>query len=105
MRKEYTGIIPALAGNTTIRCSIKLRFRDHPRTRGEHIQPEMKLACIQGSSPHSRGTLLHEIVAHGQEGIIPALAGNTDSWLTTDDKKEDHPRTRGEHHSKNCIAT
>ena len=72
------GIIPAYAGST--RCavlSIKAP-RDHPRIRGEHLNPLLMPSQRPGSSPHTRGALggAH----HGREngGIIPAYAGSTD---------------------------
>ncbi len=92
-----TGIIPACAGNTPIRCSGRLLSGDHPRMRGEHCFVAMSAPCLLGSSPHARGTLFcgHSICSF--VGIIPACAGNTvPVWLGVE-LVQDHPRMRGEH--------
>ena len=51
------GIIPALAGNTSL-SSTKDRLRpDHPRSRGEYSPPPSSATVDIGSSPLSRGIL------------------------------------------------
>ena len=50
-----TGIIPALAGNTSRHRRRRFIFRDHPRSRGEYIAPQTTAFHLQGSSPLSRG--------------------------------------------------
>ena len=72
------GIIPAYAGNTAVMYRSQVMAtgssphtrgtqrlwrqwrgsrRDHPRIRGEHIDPEDFADFLMGSSPHTRGTL------------------------------------------------
>ena len=71
-------IIPALAGNTAAYLRLPQTTGDHPRSRGEYRHPGMEDAAQGGSSPLSRGILGDEAAGGGGEGIIPALAGNTD---------------------------
>ena len=52
-------IIPAHAGFTSggpYRCR---RRRDHPRTRGVYDTSQLRVTDTAGSSPHTRGLLLH----------------------------------------------
>ena len=73
----WVGIIPAYAGSTRIRRPRRAGRRDHPRIRGEHAFVIWLADWVAGSSPHTRGALLHhhEIISCSR----------------------DHPRIRGEH--------
>ena len=71
------GIIPALAGNTTVIAQGRLAQR--------------------GSSPRLRGTLEYGGVIVIVHGIIPALAGNTVASTDSIGVVWDHPRACGEH--------
>ena len=71
------GIIPAHAGNTTM--------RNFPYLRDE------------GSSPRMRGTLMGFATLPVTFGIIPAHAGNTDRIVGIILIVGDHPRACGEH--------
>ena len=52
------GITPAYAGNTD-KSEIKdILRKDHPRIRGEHCKGCRGRNSIEGSPPHTRGTLL-----------------------------------------------
>ena len=75
--KMTPGIIPALAGNTSSGCWMLCSGKDHPRSRGEYVQPFTKNDSYTGSSPLSRGIqfVLQTVLNDGR--IIPALAGNT----------------------------
>ena len=53
-----TGLIPARAGNTRSLHGLLRWRRAHPRSRGEHLLCVCLLACLLGSSPLARGTLL-----------------------------------------------
>ena len=75
--EEHRGIIPALAGNTASIRSTRSRCGDHPRACGEHVVAEIINPTASGSSPRLRGTQERERVKRLEEGIIPALAGNT----------------------------
>ena len=72
-----SGIIPALAGNTT------------------EAQLDQTRQC--GSSPRLRGTRLFREPGLGEGGIIPALAGNTQNCYSLSGSSGDHPRACGEH--------
>ena len=96
-RAAAHGIIPALAGNTSIAVSTMAYCRDHPRACGEHRFLYRWGILNLGSSPRLRGT-------HGVEygwviviGIIPALAGNTPPLYKSGALTWDHPRACGEH--------
>ena len=77
-RQGYAGIIPAYAGSTRRRAPCWPSTADHPRIRGEHFISRASMARTMGSSPHTRGALLHSRVDAGDRGIIPAYAGSTD---------------------------
>ena len=91
------GIIPALAGNTSMSCVRRNHAGDHPRACGEHVVPYLLRQRVRGSSPRLRGTLWWRAPACGSGGIIPALAGNTSAALSTVSNTWDHPRACGEH--------
>ena len=92
-----TGIIPALAGNTTGRPHRTSANWDHPRACGEHFAVVSHTRMSVGSSPRLRGTRVHEYRQAQGRGIIPALAGNTNRSRVTTDHGGDHPRACGEH--------
>ena len=91
------GIIPAYAGNTTERSSRATATRDHPRVCGEHVSWWDGERLRVGSSPRMRGTLNVQQTARRDVGIIPAYAGNTDSFPPRHARRGDHPRVCGEH--------
>ena len=92
-----SGIIPACAGNTTPSERSSPLTRDHPRVCGEHIGDLGTFEFIEGSSPRVRGTRLRARLRRLRNGIIPACAGNTSSWLPRIKCLRDHPRVCGEH--------
>ena len=75
----YMRIIPALAGNTVVFIVFLLSFWDHPRACGEHLWFRRGAARLLGSSPRLRGTRTDIVRQWCGIGIIPALAGNTQS--------------------------
>ena len=90
-------IIPALAGNTTPRSRSTTSRRDHPRSRGEYRCGAPLLTRPEGSSPLSRGIRCRGCARPPTTRIIPALAGNTQGFVTAYDITADHPRSRGEY--------
>ena len=70
-------IIPALAGNTLHRTQPAGQRLDHPRSRGEYMGGAGMSQREWGSSPLSRGIPTHVETGPRRMGIIPALAGNT----------------------------
>ena len=71
--------------------------KDHPRIRGEHILGRLWVPETLGSSPHTRGALLHPLERLDETRIIPAYAGSTYLPKEADIFEGDHPRIRGEH--------
>ena len=78
-RPPCRGIIPALAGNTSRRSADVSSTTDHPRSRGEYRPIAVAARRWAGSSPLSRGIRGVAPPCMRQRGIIPALAGNTQS--------------------------
>ena len=101
----HRGIIPALAGNTSLSTWLRASGGDHPRACGEH----QNLSCAHllglGSSPRLRGTLTSPWRVSPTIGIIPALAGNTHTAIRKHGRCWDHPRACGEHLPENIGAT
>ena len=76
--RYFCGIIPALAGNTVSYDVSTSARRDHPRACGEHEELNRQIDLSTGSSPRLRGTHRGLVPVLVPDGIIPALAGNTD---------------------------
>ena len=94
---DTSGIIPALAGNTQF-DNIVFDYRsDHPRSRGEYTLIDSYQRKKSGSSPLSRGIRPVGYQPTKEEGIIPALAGNTEFASNVTWQHKDHPRSRGEY--------
>ena len=94
-----SGIIPALAGNTTTHLTVGVGPTDHPRSRGEYLAAPAAGVVVRGSSPLSRGILVMVVMSGSCPGIIPALAGNTSGRAMRSLPVADHPRSRGEYTS------
>ena len=90
------GIIPACAGNSLRGPMTRCPKRDHPRMRGEQVQPGMRDLWAGGSSPHARGTAERRHLRRSLRGIIPACAGNSAPNQAGRGTNRDHPRMRGE---------
>ena len=89
-------IIPAYAGNASLRSTIPTKSADHPRVCGERSCSTRPPTTGGGSSPRMRGT-------PGQQGrlvvdarIIPAYAGNAPCRSLRGCGHTDHPRVCGE---------
>ena len=91
------GIIPAYAGSTPPSVTLGGSSWDHPRIRGEHPPALGVLTANAGSSPHTRGALLHKKFNSSRDRIIPAYAGSTRAAARPMWPGADHPRIRGEH--------
>ena len=72
-------------------------LRDHPRACGEHSRPDHPTRYPRGSSPRMRGTLIMTANTTRRCGIIPAHAGNTNTYDNFACACGDHPRACGEH--------
>ena len=95
---QWTGIIPAYAGNTYVQTSDINLTGDHPRVCGEHLNTVGVIGTTVGSSPRMRGTQDKRHYCRQHTGIIPAYAGNTEGTLKRLVIRGDHPRVCGEHH-------
>ena len=93
----HSGIIPALAGNTSKSTRPPLLGRDHLRSRGEYVSLPSTPHMIVGSSPLSRGIPVAILSCQVGPRIIPALAGNTLMGSEGAPSRADHPRSRGEY--------
>ena len=91
------GIIPADAGNTRAKSLETMYGLDHPRVCGEHLWMPPTMPLTMGSSPRMRGTQMQDIGIDLSDGIIPAYAGNTESFERGNGSCGDHPRVCGEH--------
>ncbi len=96
----YRRIIPAHAGSTAMFWSFRVRRPDHPRSRGEHLHLAALAVPRTGSSPLTRGAPLDRMVNVNEVRIIPAHAGSTPRSSTRRWGGADHPRSRGEHASR-----
>ena len=90
------GITPACAGKTRLIEITKELESDHPRMRGEDVDPITVGFMQWGSPPHARGRRRsHNRRVHAV-GITPACAGKTPTHAREWCRAEDHPRMRGE---------
>ena len=96
-RTAFSGIIPALAGNTAATQPRTSWLPDHPRSRGEYASACAVASSAAGSSPLSRGIRGPPRLRPVPAGIIPALAGNTRVSRRRVAGMGDHPRSRGEY--------
>ncbi len=95
-RTPAARIIPAPAGNASVRLTISRNASDHPRACGERrIEMTLRYAHL-GSSPRLRGTLVAKPLSVREFRIIPAPAGNAAPLSTKFHWKTDHPRACGE---------
>ena len=97
---EQDRIIPADAGSTFSRRTVRTTWWDHPRGCGEHTLAVIWSRLHPGSSPRMRGArrLRHAIPV--SDRIIPADAGSTSLSNTLNSRGKDHPRGCGEH----CVC-
>ena len=89
-------LIPAHAGKTTSTSREGNSPRAHPRSRGENGCAANRATPKRGSSPLTRGKLLHEHVRALFGGFIPAHAGKTRMRGRRSCTCPAHPRSRGE---------
>ena len=72
--------IPAYAGNALVAMAALADGQVHPRIRGERRNAAAIDQTIDGSSPHTRGTLLGHPEPEIIYRFIPAYAGN--AWMS-----------------------
>ena len=90
------GITPAHAGKSQLLTGQADSPRDHPRTCGEKLKPNMKRRRSMGSPPHMRGKARKFSGLVANNGITPAHAGKSPHRLRSISPERDHPRTCGE---------
>ena len=73
----FKGITPAHAGTTFHRCELLRRYRDHPRSCGNHVATKTGIYAILGSPPLMREPLFTVNQINDNFGITPAHAGTT----------------------------
>ena len=71
------GLIPALAGTTTVSRRARSRRGAHPRAGGDDRPDAFRGLCPHGSSPRWRGRPSARQILRFPHGLIPALAGTT----------------------------
>jgi len=91
------GTTPARAGSTVVSPPTPSAPRNHPRSRGEHVPPEVNATDEKELPPLARGALALQGVDVTLEGTTPARAGSTTTAPTTWWPRRNHPRSRGEH--------
>ena len=101
---RHRRFIPADAGNTSRSSSLLISRTVHPRGRGEHPATDHTRRFCRGSSPRTRGTLVHRERRRFLERFIPADAGNTPPSATRPASLAVHPRGRGEHWLAQVLA-
>ena len=92
----WSGLIPAHAGKTSSRGTVRPRGRAHPRSRGENLRARSAGRRIEGSSPLTRGKPGHDAPAADCGRLIPAHAGKTRRTQGAGGRVGAHPRSRGE---------
>ena len=112
------GIIPAYAGNTLARNTMRPIRRDHPRVCGEHGNRRPREVSVWGSSPRMRGTLWGFVASYfairdhprvcgehtilmsarvSMRGTSPRMRGTPSKFHGMMRIVGDHPRVCGEH--------
>ena len=89
-------LIPAHAGKTGLRHSLRAGYRAHPRSRGENVVDRKPQMSMTGSSPLTRGkpSARHSMLTALR--LIPAHAGKTSPPHSRLGRSQAHPRSRGE---------
>ena len=102
--KRSYRFIPARAGNTPRPAVPSIGHPVHPRSRGEHLTVPLRDHGYLGSSPLARGT--HPLLPPPDEPrrFIPARAGNTRRGGSIPETLAVHPRSRGEHISRDSVT-
>ncbi len=88
-------IIPAHAGQTRLRVSVRLSVPDHPRACGANSFTTTVAARPGGSSPRMRGKRAQDQTGGHRRRIIPAHAGQTMRRPHAASASSDHPRACG----------
>ena len=77
----HFGITPACAGSRVMVCTGSVIVWDHPRMRGEQSVKLGLRGGRSGSPPHARGADSTSYITPGIDGITPACAGSSASFV------------------------
>ena len=95
-RTDHIRLIPAHAGKTVIATFVRCMTGAHPHSRREYVADDPMWYLVMGSSPLTRGKLIH----HRHDGLrarlTPAHAGKTSRSRDPSRPGWSHPRSRGE---------
>ncbi len=89
--------IPVYTGNTRITTLLWSLTAVHPRIHGEHGSSLSEMPLMAGSSPYTRGTLIHLTSFLFSARFIPVYTGNTPFSAYFTAPSPVHPRIHGEH--------
>ncbi len=89
--------IPACAGLTTVRATMRARSAVHSRVRGTHLKPCPSSSATPGPFPRARDSQDVEPVDDAGVRSIPACAGLTPSATSARRCGAVHSRVRGTH--------
>ena len=89
-------VIPAWAGNRTLRLWPLGCTAGHPRVGGEQSAQQVGIGVLAGSSPRGRGTDIGSEVCFCSYRVIPAWAGNRVERRPVCAGIAGHPRVGGE---------
>ena len=89
--------IPTHVGNTSSGRPVSRTGTVHPHTRGEHPRSQHRSVNMDGSSPHTWGTLRGDGAGQDGDRFIPTHVGNTMISSRSSPAGPVHPHTRGEH--------
>ena len=92
-------LIPAWAGNTRGTVRPAETPWAHPRVGGEYCLFLLFAVPSFGSSPRGRGIQGGHEASRCGGGLIPAWAGNTETWRRPSLRARAHPRVGGEYRS------
>ena len=98
------GNTPACAGKTQSAIFSNVRFRKHPRLRGEDGKGRSLRGLAQETPPLARGRLHRSGVCQRAVGNTPACAGKTAQKACNFTLRGKHPRLRGEDAQRERVS-
>ena len=103
-KPNHDRFIPAYTGNIR-KSGWKYPNRTvHPRIHGEHPREGISGGLCNGSSPHTRGTLVPPPHRCPSVRFIPAYTGNMNISRFSSLTGSVHPRIHGEHYTGNITT-
>ena len=94
--RQVMGTIPAGAGSSAFRVSLRAPHGDQPRGRGEQSMAVVLPEAGSGPSPRARGAVAVDLLRRPPGRTIPAGAGSRTCGSSSATGARDHPRGRGE---------